>query len=251
MSQRKILLTIAYDGTDYHGWQKQPGLRTIQQTISDAASDLIGHKVHVHGASRTDAGVHALGQVGLIETCTAIPTENFVRALNDRLPQDIAVLAASEPAWDFDLLGAVKKKLYRYCIHTGPIRPVLDIRFCWHLPSLLDVEAMNEAAKALIGRHDFKSFASAKDTRKDTVRTIFRCDVYRGVGPRQDYVYIEVEGKSFLQNMVRNIVGTLVEVGLGKRRPEQIAQVLAAKDRTAAGQIAPASGLCLMWIKYD
>ncbi|MDH7599854.1 MAG: tRNA pseudouridine(38-40) synthase TruA [Sedimentisphaerales bacterium] len=251
MAQRKILLTIAYDGTDYFGWQKQPGLKTIQQTINQAASDLVGHKVHVHGASRTDAGVHALGQVGLMETETPIPTENFVRALNDRLPPDIAILAASEPPWNFDLIGAVKRKLYRYCIHTGPIRPVLDIRYCWHLPSLLDVEAMNEAARALVGRHDFKSFASAKDKRKDTVRTIFRCEVYRGVGPRQDYVYVEVEGKSFLHNMVRNIVGTLVEVGQGKRGPDQMASILQARDRTAAGQIAPPSGLCLMWIKYD
>lgn len=251
MEQRKILLTIAYDGTDYHGWQKQPGLPTIQQTISDAASELIGHRVHVHGASRTDAGVHALGQVGLIETATSIPTQNIVRALNDRLPQDIAILGVTEAAWNFDLIGAVKRKLYRYTIHTGTIRPVLDIRFCWHLPCLLDVEAMNEAARTLVGRHDFKSFASAKDHRKDTVRTIFRLDVCRGVGPRQDYVFIEVEGGSFLHNMIRNIVGTLVEVGQGKKMPEQLAAILAAKDRTAAGQLAPASGLCLMWIRYD
>lgn len=244
-------MTIAYDGTDYHCWHKQPGLRTIQQTISDAASALIGHKVHVHGASRTDAGVHALGQLGLIETATNIPNQNIVRALNDRLPQDIAILDATEAPWNFDLIGAVRRKLYRYTIYIAKIRPVLDIRFCWHLPCLLDVEAMNEAARTLIGRHDFKSFASAKDRRKDTVRTIFRLDLWRGAGPRQDYVYIEVEGRSFLHNMVRNIVGTLVEVGQGKKTPDQMAAILAAKDRTAAGQLAPASGLCLMWIRYD
>ena len=250
MSQRKIRFTIAYDGTDYHGWQVQPGVKTVQETLCQAATGLIGRKVHVHGASRTDAGVHALGQVGLIETVTPIPTENFPKALNDRLPQDIAVLDASEPPWNFDLIGDVRRKLYRYRLHTGKVRPVMDIRYCWHLPVALDTEAMNTAAGVLVGTNDFRSFASAADRRESTVRTIFRCEVIRGAGDEADYVTVEVEGDGFLYNMVRNIVGTLVDVGHGRWEPKMMAAILEARDRTAAGQLAPASGLCLMWIRY-
>ena len=250
MSQRKIRFTIAYDGTDYHGWQVQPGVKTVQAALCQAATALIGRKVHVHGASRTDAGVHALGQVGLIETVTPIPTENFPKALNDRLPHDIAVLDASEPPWSFDLIGDVKRKLYRYTIYTGAIRPVLDVRYCWHLSMPLDVPAMNTAAQCLVGTHDFRSFASAADRRESTVRTIFRCDVTRGAGDRQDWVSVEVEGDGFLYNMVRNIVGTLVDIGHGRWEPAMIVAILEAKDRTAAGQLAPPNGLCLVWIRY-
>jgi tRNA pseudouridine38-40 synthase len=250
MSQRKIRFTIAYDGTDYHGWQVQPGVKTVQEALCQAATALIGRKVHVHGASRTDAGVHAVGQVGLIETVTPIPTENFPKALNDRLPHDIAVLDASEPRWNFDLIGDVERKLYRYTIHTGAIRPVLGIRYCWHLPIRLDAEAMNAAAQMLVGTNDFRSFASAADRRESTVRTIFRCDVTRGQADREDWITVEVEGDGFLYNMVRNIVGTLVDIGHGRWEPKMMAAILEAKDRTAAGQLAPASGLCLMWIRY-
>lgn len=250
MQRRKVKLLIAYDGTDYHGWQVQPGVQTVQETLCKAATSLIGRKVHVHGASRTDAGVHALGQVGLIETVTPIPTENFPRALNDRLPHDIAVLDAEEPAWNFNVIGDVRCKLYRYTIHVGKVRPVLGIRYCWHLPTGLDVEAMNKAAQLIVGKNDFRSFASAADTRESTVRTIFRCDVLRGQGDKADEIYVEVEGDGFLYNMVRNIVGTLVDIGHGRWEPKCMAGILEAKDRTAAGQLAPASGLCLVWIRY-
>jgi tRNA pseudouridine38-40 synthase len=250
MSQRKIRFTIAYDGTDYHGWQVQPGVKTVQETLCQAATSLIGRKVHVHGASRTDAGVHAMGQVGLIETVTPIPTENFPKALNDRLPHDIAVLDATEPPWNFNLIGDVKRKLYRYTIHTGTIRPVLNIRYCWHLPVRLDAAAMNTAAQALVGTHDFRSFASAADRRESTVRTIFRCDVTRGQAENQDWVTVEVEGDGFLYNMVRIVAGTLVDIGHGRWEPAMMAAILEARDRTAAGQLAPPSGLCLVWIRY-
>ncbi|MBP8303213.1 MAG: tRNA pseudouridine(38-40) synthase TruA [Phycisphaerae bacterium] len=250
MSRRKIRFTIAYDGTDYHGWQVQPGVKTVQEALCQAATGLIGRKVHVHGASRTDAGVHALGQVGLIETVTPIPVENFPKALNDRLPHDIAVLDAAEPSWDFDLIGDVRRKLYRYTIHTGLIRPVLGIRYCWHLPARIDVEAMHTAAQSLVGTHDFRSFASAADRRESSVRTVFRCDVIRGAGDKADDLYVEVEGDGFLYNMVRNIVGTLVDIGHGRWEPRIMAAILEARDRTAAGQLAPASGLCLVWIRY-
>jgi len=250
MQRRKIKLTLAYDGTDYHGWQVQPGLKTVQAALCQAATALIGHKTHVHGASRTDAGVHALGQVGLIEAVTPIPTENFPKALNDRLPSDIAVLDAEQPDhWKFDLIGDVTRKLYRYTIHTGKIRPVHTIRYGWHLPRALHVEAMQRAAGHLLGQHNFRSFASAADQRQSSVRTVFRCDVIQDT--EAGTLHVEVEGDGFLYNMVRNIVGTLVDIGHGLREPDVVPHILAAQDRTAAGQLAPAAGLCLVWISYQ
>ncbi len=279
MAVRNIKLTITYDGSAYHGWQIQPGLRTIQGVITEAIQDLLGSEVRLFGASRTDAGVSALGQVGLIQIDSPIPTENLAKAITDRLPADIAITEAVEVPEGFDLMGAVTSKLYRYTIFTGQVRPVLQIRHCWHLPTKFDTTAMAEAAGLLVGKKDFKSFASAADKRENTVRTIFRCDVnsscvvrdaycekakmdscfrrndntqyaIRDTQYENDWVYVEVEGDGFLYNMVRNIVGTLVEVGVGRWRPEKINEILEAKDRTAAGPLAPAQGLCLMWIKY-
>jgi len=301
MAVRNIQLIINYDGGEYHGWQIQPGLKTIQGVLTEAIGNLIGCEVRVFGASRTDAGVSALGQVGLVEIDSPIPTENLAKAISDRLPDDIVVTEAAEVPQGFDLISAVKSKLYRYTIFTGRVRPVLEIRHCWHLPGQLDTTAMSQAAKLLIGKKDFKSFASAADKRENTVRMIFRCDVcsscaVRSFGSAQDknascekvkmdscfrrndntqyairdtqyairntqyairdtqyendWLYIDVEGDGFLYNMVRNIVGSLIEVGQGRWRPEKIDQILEAKDRTAAGPLAPAAGLCLMWIKY-
>ncbi|MHC4243426.1 MAG: tRNA pseudouridine(38-40) synthase TruA [Planctomycetota bacterium] len=246
MAVRNIKLTIAYDGTEYHGWQIQPGLRTIQGVITEAIQDLLGSEVRLFGASRTDAGVSALGQVGLIQIDSPIPTENLARAITGRLPADIAVNEAVEVPQGFDLMGAVTNKLYRYTIFTGQVRPVLKIRHCWHLHTKLNIAAMAEAAKLLIGKKDFKSFASAADNRESSVRTIFRCDVTS----EDKWIYVDVEGDGFLYNMVRNIVGTLVDVGTGRWRPEKIDEILEAKDRTVAGQLAPPQGLCLMWIKH-
>ncbi len=246
MSIRNVKLTILYDGNEYHGWQIQPGQRTIQGTLTEVIQDLIGGEVRVFGASRTDAGVSALGQVALVQIDTLIPVENLARVITHRLPPEIAVAQAVEVPQDFDLMSAAKSKLYRYTFFTGQLRPVLQIRHCWHLPAKLDIAAMVQAAAMLVGKKDFKSFAAAADKRQTSVRTIFRCDVSR----IDDWVYIDVEGDSFLYNMVRNIVGTLVEVGSGRWKPERINEILDAKDRTAAGPIAPASGLCLMWIKY-
>jgi len=243
---RNIKLKVLYDGSEYHGWQIQPGLRTIQGTLTEAIQELIGAEVRVFGTSRTDAGVSALGQAALVQIDSSIPVENLARVITHRLPPEIAVAEAVEVPQGFDLIGQVKSKLYRYTIFTGKLRPVLQIKHCWHLPAKLDIDAMAKAAAMLVGKKDFKSFAAATDRRQTSVRTIFRCDVNRN----DDWVYIEVEGNSFLYNMVRNIVGTLVEVGSGRRKPEKINEILAAKDRTAAGPIAPAAGLCLMWIKY-
>jgi tRNA pseudouridine38-40 synthase len=246
MTIRNIKLTVVYDGSEYHGWQIQPGFRTIQGTLTEVIRELVDQEVRVFGASRTDAGVSALGQVALVQIDSSIPVENLARVITHRLPSDIAVAEAIEVPQGFDLIGEVKSKLYRYTIFTGQIRPVLQIRHCWHLPATLDIAAMAQAAAMLVGKKDFKSFASAADKRQTSVRTIFRCDVSR----KDDWVYVDVEGDSFLYNMVRNIVGTLVEVGSGRLEPEKINEILAVKDRTAAGPIAPAGGLCLMHIKY-
>lgn len=246
MSVRNIKLTIAYDGSEYHGWQIQPGQRTIQGTLTEAVRDLLGQKVRICGASRTDARVSALGQVALIQIDSPIPTENLAEAITDRLPADIAVTEAVEAPRGFDVIGAAKSKWYRYTIFTGPVRPVLQIRHCWHVPARLDTAAMAQAAKLLVGEKDFKSFASAADKRESSVRTIFRCDVTA----ENDWIYVDVEGKSFLYNMVRNMVGTLVDVGIGRWKPEKMSEILEAKDRTAAGPIAPAAGLCLIRVEY-
>jgi len=278
MAIRNIKLTIEYDGSDYHGWQTQPQRRTIQGELVKAISELIGWKVRVCGVSRTDAGVSAVGQVALIQIDSPVPTENLVKAINDRLPSDIAICQAEEIPVGFDIIGAVKSKLYRYTIYTGKTPPVLQIRHCWHVPAKLDIAAMAEAAKMLVGTMDFKSFATADDKRENKVRTIFRCDVVsscvmrdaycekektdscfrrnddtqyaiRDTQYEDDWVYIDVEGDSFLYNMVRNIVGTLVEVGIGRWKPQMLSETLQAKDRRAAGPMAPAAGLCLMRIE--
>ncbi|MHC4474083.1 MAG: tRNA pseudouridine(38-40) synthase TruA [Planctomycetota bacterium] len=246
MARRNIKLIVQYDGSEYHGWQTQPGFKTIQQTLRNAIESLPDTKGRIHGASRTDAGVSALGQVALAVIDSPIPTENLQRAINDRLPADIAVTEVCDAPKGFDLLNGAKSKLYRYTIYTGLVRPVLQIRHCWHLPGELDVDAMSKAAAFLVGEKDFKSFATAADTRDNTVRTIFRCDVTRDA----HWILVEVEGNAFLYNMIRNIVGMLVEVGAGRCKPERMTEILEAKDRRAAGPIAPAQGLCLVWIKY-
>jgi len=251
MALRNVKLTIAYDGSDYHGWQNQPGFRTVQEVLTEALRSLLGPRARICGASRTDAGVSALGQVGLIQIDSPIPTENFAKAITDRLPEDMAIVRAEEVPMGFDVIGDVKSKLYRYTIFCGPVRPVLHVRHCWYIPTDLDIQAMDAGAKFLMGEHDFKSFAAAADHREDSVRTIFRCDVTDQPADHGRWVYVDAEGDGFLYNMVRNIVGTLVEVGVGRWKPETIPEILEAKDRRAAGPIAPPNGLCLMWIRYD
>jgi len=250
MALRNVKLTIAYDGSRYHGWQIQPGFPTVQETIQEAVRGLLGPDVRLFGASRTDAGVHALGQAGLIQIDSPIPTENLARAITGRLPDDIAIVKAEDVRMGFDVIGEVTNKLYRYTILCAKVRPVLHRNYCWHVPSALAVDPMHAAAQALVGKHDFKSFASAADNRQDSVRTVFRCDVTEKLDDENRWIQVEVEGDGFLYNMVRNIVGSLVEVGVGRWEPEQVAQVLRAKDRRAAGPIAPPNGLCLMWVEY-
>jgi tRNA pseudouridine38-40 synthase len=246
MALRNIKLTLSYDGLNYSGWQNQPGKHTIQGLLQQALGDLTGTFIKINGASRTDAGVSALGQVANFLIDSPIPTENFVKALNHRLPRDIVITEAVEVDKDFDASASAKSKLYRYTIFTGKKQNVLKTRNCWHRPAPLDIAAMDAAAKMLIGQKDFKSFASAADKRENSVRTVIQCQVKQ----EDNWVYIDIEADRFLYNMVRNIVGTLIEIGRSKWKPEKITEILEAKDRTTAGPIAPPQGLCLMWIKY-
>lgn len=246
MNSRRIKLVIHYDGTDYHGWQKQPSLPTIQDAIEQALEKLFGRTVSLTGSSRTDAGVHALGQAAHFDIDSPVPTENIARALNNLVPEDIAIIDAVEESSDFDAISSTHSKWYRYTINSAPVRPVRQIRYCWHRPGSLDTDTMSRAAERLIGTYDFKSFAAAADERESSVRTVLRCEV----SCQQPEIFIDVEATGFLYNMVRNIVGTLVEVGRGRWQPQDIDRILAAKDRAAAGPIAPACGLCLMNITY-
>lgn len=247
METRKLKLLIQYDGTAYHGWAGQPGMPTVQGTLEAAFEKLCNRRIEIVGSSRTDAGVHALGQVAhtVLDNCP-IPTENIQRAMNNILPHDIAIAAVEEVDNAFDAIGSTQSKRYRYTIHTGPLRPVMEIRYGWHYPYKLDAEAMHQAAGRLIGTKDFKSFASAGDQRLSSVRTILHCTVTAA----PPHITVEVEADGFLYNMVRNIVGTLVEVGRGRWTPQDIDLILAAKDRAAAGPIAPPQGLCLVKINY-
>ncbi len=241
---RKIKLLIQYDGTAYHGWQIQPGMPTIQSTLADAVEKLTGCRVELVGSSRTDAGVHASGQVAAFSINSPIPTENFTRALNHLLPDDIAITDAVEVPESFDPIRDTKSKLYRYTIYTGSVRPAMQIRYCWHRPRQLNIEAMREAAEKLLGTHDFKSFACAADSRENSVRTIITCQV----AAQDEWITFDVQADGFLYNMVRNIVGTLVEVGRGRWTAADIERILDAQNRAEAGPIAPASGLCLIEI---
>jgi tRNA pseudouridine38-40 synthase len=245
MPERNIKLVIHYDGTNYHGWASQPETATVQGTIEEAIEKLTGQTVKINGSSRTDAGVHALGQVANFRIDSPVPTENFPNALNNLLSQDIAIADVCEMSDDFDAISDTVEKRYDYLINTAPIRPVL-VRNQWHRSGPLDIEKMQAAAGRLIGKNDFKSFASAADQRESSVRTITLCQV----GQAEDIIKTSIAADGFLYNMVRNIVGTLVEVGRGRWKPEMIDAILEAKDRNAAGPIAPACGLCLMEIFY-
>ncbi|NLH15892.1 MAG: tRNA pseudouridine(38-40) synthase TruA [Phycisphaerae bacterium] len=248
MAERNIKLTISYDGTRYHGWQRQRNADTIEQRITDALQDLTGWQVELRGSSRTDAGVHALHQVANVHLDSPIPTSRIKQALNHRLPDDITILEVVEVPMEFDAVTDAVRKQYRYTIFTGSTRQVMQVRFSWHRPGKLDAAAMNTAAQCLVGTHDFKSFASAADRRQCSVRTISFCSV---VEPQADTLQMDIEADGFLYNMVRNIMGTLVEIGRGRWPVEKMAEILAACDRTAAGPLAPACGLCLMKIDYE
>lgn len=247
---RNIKLTIAYDGTNYHGFQEQrgTGLVTIQEVLENCLGRLCGRKVRVIGAGRTDAGVHARGQVVNFNAGDwKIPTERIVLALNDILPRDIAVLTAQEVGENFHARFSALSKTYLYTIYNSRIPSPFWRLYSYFVPRYLDVTAMNLAVRELVGRHDFASFQAAGRPVKSTVRTLFEAEVCR---EGEELIYLTFRGDGFLYNMVRIMVGTLLEVGLGKRVPGDIASILAARDRTRAGPTVPAAGLCLERVEY-
>jgi tRNA pseudouridine38-40 synthase len=244
---RNIQLIVAYDGTDFHGWQRQPGLRTIQQVLEDSLTELTAAPTATTASSRTDRGVHALAQSVHFLTTSRHSLETMVRALNALLPADVRVLDAKERPQAFHATLDARSKRYRYSIDNGPFANPFQLRYSWHVRRELDVAAMAAAGSALLGRHDFHSFETEWPNRTSSVRTILDLQVERS-GPS---VTIEVEADGFLYNMVRSIAGTLVWVGCGKRPPEWVARVLAAESRTEAGPTAPPQGLFLIAIRYD
>jgi tRNA pseudouridine38-40 synthase len=246
---RNIRFLIAYDGTEFHGWQKQPEMRTVQDVIEQAARRVTRQQVGLNAAGRTDAGVHAAGQVANFETPCEIPLSNLQRAIGSRLPKDVSLLHVSEVPLGFRSSQDAVSKLYRYRIFNAPHRPVQELqqRYTYHFWNPLDIALMRDAASRLVGTHDFAGFATKGSERETTVRTI----LHLGVSRRYEEVHVDVEGTGFLYNQVRNIVGTLLEVGRGHWPPERIDQILAACDRSLAGPTAPARGLCLQWVRYD
>lgn len=245
---RNIRMTLAYDGTDFHGWQTQPGCRTVQGAVNDAVRRICGHPLTVHGAGRTDAGVHAAGQVASFETGCAIPLRNLYLAIGHRLPPDVSLIDLREATPDFHASRSARSKLYRYRIHNHAARPVESFtqRYAAHIWHALDVDRMRAAAADWIGRHDFAGLASAGHPRPCTVRTIHTVEIRRSFRE----VVIDVQGDGFLYNQVRNMVGTLIEIGRGHWPVERAREIIAARDRRLAGPTAPALGLSLCWVAY-
>jgi tRNA pseudouridine38-40 synthase len=250
---RTIKLTIAYDGAGFAGWQRQPSRRTVQATLEATIEKITGQPVPVLASGRTDAGVHALGQVVGFRTESRLPVEILQRALNAELPRDVAVLDAAEVRAGFHATHDALRKRYRYVIHDAPVRDVFRQHHCWHFAcGRLDAEAMQRAAAALVGTHDFSSFESSGAPRKTSIRTVFELSVRRGRAGEggQDFVTLEIEANGFLYNMVRAIVGTLVEVGRGAKPEDWPAEILQAADRRLAGATAPPQGLFLVQVDY-
>jgi len=243
-------LTLAYDGTAYSGWQRQPQVRTVQGELERALAEITGESIRVAAAGRTDAHVHALGQVASLSSATTLGPDSLRRALNARLPPDIAVVDAALASDDFHATRDARSKRYRYVIHDGPLRDVFCRQYAWHVRRRLDAEAMHRAAQALRGTHDFRSFETHWPTRTTSVRTIFDIGALRQGDCRRELIHIEVEADGFLYNMVRAIVGTLVEVGQGRRDEYWPLEVLNHQDRRAAGMTAPPHGLFLLYVRY-
>lgn len=243
---RRIMLEVAYEGTNYCGWQVQPNGITIEEVLNRELSRLLKEDIKVTGASRTDAGVHALGNVAVFDTNARIPGDKVSFALNQSLPDDIRIQCSKEVSPDFHPRHCSTRKTYEYSIYNHKMENPIGRQFMYFVHRPLDVEAMQKAADCLVGTHDFKSFCNIHTHVEDTVRTIYVCQV-QAMG---NNITIHIEGNGFLYNMVRIIAGTLIEVGNGLRKAEDIQQILEAKDREMAGRTAPAKGLKLVKIDY-
>lgn len=243
---KRIKLTIAYDGTNYCGWQIQPNGITVEEVLNKAICKLTGEEIAVIGASRTDSGVHAMGQVAVFDTETTIPAEKIGMALNQRLPEDIVILKSEEVSPDFHPRYCDCSKTYEYHIMNTQI-PIPTKRLTNYFVSyVLDIDKMRQAASYLVGEHDFASFCNVRTDVESTVRTITELDILQN----GEEITVRITGNGFLYNMVRIIVGTLIRVGRGFYEPEKVKEILKAKDRKAAGVTAPARGLMLMEIQY-
>jgi tRNA pseudouridine38-40 synthase len=238
---------VEYDGTAYSGWQRQPAQDTVQGAIEDALKAILRERVPVNGSGRTDSGVHALGQVASCRVVTRIPSEKLVAALNGYLPRDITVLDVQEAPEGFHARRDALSKLYRYRVLCRPTRPALERYRCHHESRPLDLGAMRTAGELLVGAHDFRAFACKVPAGKSCVRTV-KCVDIRKEG---DYILFDVEADGFLQHMVRTIVGTLLEVGLGRRDPDSVRELLRSGLRSKAGPTAPARGLYLVRVDYS
>ncbi|GHU63689.1 tRNA pseudouridine synthase A [Clostridia bacterium] len=246
-NKKRVALTVSYEGTNYHGWQIQKNGISIQQVLTEALSKLCQEKISVIGASRTDAGVHAMGNVAIFDTYTQIPMEKFALAINTRLPDDIVVQEAKIVASNFHPHHCPCRKTYVYTICNRIFPLPLQRNQSYFYPQKLNEEKMKEAAQYLLGEHDFTSFVSVKSTVENKVRIIFQIKIKR----EQDYLSIIINGNGFLYNMVRILAGSLLEVGAGKKEPIWIKEVLFAKNREKAGKTLPPQGLCLLNIQYD
>jgi tRNA pseudouridine38-40 synthase len=243
---RRIRIVVEYDGTDFAGWQQQTGQRTIQATLEDAIREMTGESVFVRGAGRTDAGVHANGQVASFDLAAGIPVHGLLRGLNSTLPADVAIVDVADAASDFDARFSARGKVYRYTVWNHKVRSPRHARTTWHVRRALDMTALRAAAALLVGEHDFRAFRASDCDRKTTSRIVRRLDVDRQ-GPLLTF---DIEATAFLKNMVRIVVGTLVDIGRGRIGEDATARMLASGDRSAGGMTAPARGLTLFRVIY-
>ncbi len=245
---RTLRLDLEYDGTDYHGWQVQPNAPTIQQTLEEALRSILAEPVRLTGAGRTDAGVHALGQVAHLWTGSDREVGALLRGLNSLVPEDIVVRSVRDMPSEFHARKSALCKRYEYWILNDPSPSAFHQRYCWHLRYGLNLERMRRAASALVGEHDFASFqASGGDPGRHTVRRLYLLEI-REMG--NGLIRIAAEGNAFLRSMVRNLAGTLADVGRGRIPEDAVPGILAARDRRAAGRTAPGKGLFLNWVRY-
>ncbi len=255
---RTVKLTLAYDGTDYVGWQRQENGVSVQALLEQALERIEEREVAVTGAGRTDAGVHALGQTASVRLRCALDDRTLVRALNTMLPGDIRVLDAEPADPDFHARYAARSKTYRYRILSGGVSSPFERRYAWHIPQALDCPAMRDTTVLLRGRHDFAAFQASGSSAATTERTIFRCELDRlradapgdGVRTGTSLIAFEITGDGFFRHMVRTIVGTLVEVGSGRRDLASVEQAMQSRDRRQVGPTAPARGLFLVRVNY-
>lgn len=255
---KRIRLKVAYDGTDFHGFQKLPELRTVEGVLEDALCELCKEPVELIGASRTDSGVHSRGNVAVFDTESSIPSDRFCYALDQKLPPDLRVIASEACAPDWHPRKQKAIKTYEYSIYNGRIEDPLLRRYAWHCPYPLDTEAMREALRQLVGRHDFTAFSNPASQilqrGGSAERTIYSAELMEEGGPAygggRGLIRLRIRGDGFLYHMVRIITGTVMEAGTGAKAPKDIKDILSSKDRKNAGMTAPARGLCLMSIDY-